>query len=85
MGAHDNHYSAAFTRIRDAVAALPVDSAVLDGEAIVLRVEIRILETRREDVRVAQSTVTVCFARLSLSQIRSAHNGDAVRRGSVAE
>ena len=26
-----------FTRIRDAVAALPVDSAVLDGEAIVLR------------------------------------------------
>ena len=30
-------YSTAFTRIRDAVAALPVDSAVLDGEAIVLR------------------------------------------------
>jgi len=30
-------YSKAFTRIRDAVAALPVDSAVLDGEAIVLR------------------------------------------------
>ena len=30
-------YSNAFTRIRDAVAALPVDSAVLDGEAIVLR------------------------------------------------
>ena len=27
----------AFTRIRDAVAALPVDSAVLDGEAVVLR------------------------------------------------
>jgi bifunctional non-homologous end joining protein LigD len=26
-----------FTRIRDAVAALPVDSAVLDGEAILLR------------------------------------------------
>src|SRR3954463_12103217 len=30
-------YSKAFTRIRDAVAALPADSAVLDGEAIVLR------------------------------------------------
>jgi bifunctional non-homologous end joining protein LigD len=30
-------YSKAFTRIRDAVAALPVDSAVLDGEAILLR------------------------------------------------
>ena len=30
-------YTNAFTRIRDAVAALPVDSAVLDGEAIVLR------------------------------------------------
>jgi bifunctional non-homologous end joining protein LigD len=27
----------AFTRIRHAVAALPVESAVLDGEAIVLR------------------------------------------------
>ena len=26
-------YSKAFTRIRDAVAALPVDSAVIDGEA----------------------------------------------------
>jgi bifunctional non-homologous end joining protein LigD len=31
-------YSNAFTRIRDAVAALPVDSAVLDGEAIVMRI-----------------------------------------------
>jgi len=30
-------YSKAFTRIRDAVAALPVKSVVLDGEAIVLR------------------------------------------------
>src|SRR6478609_5893045 len=30
-------YSSAFTRIRDAVAALPVDSAVLDGEAIIMR------------------------------------------------
>ena len=30
-------YSKAFSRIRDAVAALPVDSAVIDGEAIVLR------------------------------------------------
>src|SRR5436309_12060545 len=27
-------YSSAFTLIRDAVAALPVDSAVLDGEAV---------------------------------------------------
>jgi ATP-dependent DNA ligase len=26
-----------FTRIRDAVAALPVASAVLDGEAVILR------------------------------------------------
>ena len=30
-------YSKAFTRIRDAVAALPVESAVLDGEAVVVR------------------------------------------------
>ena len=30
-------YSTSFTRIRDAVAALPVNSAVLDGEAILLR------------------------------------------------
>jgi bifunctional non-homologous end joining protein LigD len=30
-------YSNTFTRIRDAVAALPVDSAVLDGEAVVFR------------------------------------------------
>src|SRR4051794_32512056 len=30
-------YSQAFIRIRDAVAALPVDTAVLNGEAIVLR------------------------------------------------
>jgi bifunctional non-homologous end joining protein LigD len=32
-------YSSAFVRIRDAVAALPVDSAVLDGEAILLRAD----------------------------------------------
>jgi ATP-dependent DNA ligase len=32
-----SEYSTAFTRIRDAVAALPVNSAVLDGEAILLR------------------------------------------------
>jgi bifunctional non-homologous end joining protein LigD len=32
-------YSSAFTRIRDAVAALPVESAVLDGEAILLRAD----------------------------------------------
>src|SRR3954465_1402007 len=30
-------YSKAFTRIRDAVAALPVESAVLDGEAVLMR------------------------------------------------
>jgi bifunctional non-homologous end joining protein LigD len=30
-------YSGAFTRIREAVAALPVDSAVLEGEAVLLR------------------------------------------------
>jgi ATP-dependent DNA ligase len=33
-------YSKAFTRVRDAVAALPVESAVLDGEAIVMRAPI---------------------------------------------
>src|SRR3954454_22156939 len=32
-----SYYSKAFTRIRDAVAALPVDNAVIDGEAVVLR------------------------------------------------
>src|SRR3954463_1189554 len=32
-------YSNAFTRIRDAVAALPVNSVVLDGEAILLRAD----------------------------------------------
>jgi hypothetical protein len=37
VGSTTSDYSKAFTRIRDAVAALPVDSAVLDGEAIVLR------------------------------------------------
>ena len=37
MGSTTSDYSKAFTRIRDAVAALPVNSAVLDGEAIVLR------------------------------------------------
>jgi bifunctional non-homologous end joining protein LigD len=30
-------YSSAFARIRDAVAALPVHSAVLDGEAVLMR------------------------------------------------
>src|SRR3954466_4859703 len=30
-------YSKAFTRIRDAIAALPVESAVLDGEAVLMR------------------------------------------------
>jgi bifunctional non-homologous end joining protein LigD len=30
-------YSKSFTRIRDAVAALPVDSAVIDGEAVLMR------------------------------------------------
>jgi bifunctional non-homologous end joining protein LigD len=30
-------YSAAFSRIRDAVAALPADNAVIDGEAILIR------------------------------------------------
>jgi bifunctional non-homologous end joining protein LigD len=30
-------YSTAFTRIRDAVAALPVESALLDGEAVLVR------------------------------------------------
>jgi bifunctional non-homologous end joining protein LigD len=34
--------SKAFTRVRDAVAALPVESAVLDGEAIVMRAPIRV-------------------------------------------
>jgi bifunctional non-homologous end joining protein LigD len=30
-------YSTGFTRIRDAFAALPVDNAVLDGEAVLMR------------------------------------------------
>jgi bifunctional non-homologous end joining protein LigD len=30
-------YSSAFTRIRDAIAALPVESAIIDGEAVVIR------------------------------------------------
>jgi bifunctional non-homologous end joining protein LigD len=34
-------YSKAFTRIREAVAALPVESVVVDGEAVVLRPEHR--------------------------------------------
>src|SRR4051794_35339182 len=33
-------YSKAFTRIRDSVAALPVDSAVIDGEAVLMRSDI---------------------------------------------
>ena len=37
MACTTSDYSKAFIRLRDAVAALPVDSAVLDGEAIVLR------------------------------------------------
>jgi ATP-dependent DNA ligase len=40
-------YSSAFTRIRDAVAALPVDSAVLDGEAIVFCASITLPISRR--------------------------------------
>jgi len=30
-------YSKSFTRIRDAVAALPVGSALVDGEAVLMR------------------------------------------------
>jgi len=37
-------YSNTFTRIRAAVAALPVHSAVLDGEAIVFRSAVPIFE-----------------------------------------
>ena len=37
VGPHHVGLQHTFTRIRHAVAALPVDSAVLDGEAIVLR------------------------------------------------
>ena len=32
-------YSKAFTRMREAVAALPVENAVIDGEAMVMRTE----------------------------------------------
>ena len=39
MGPYHVGLDNTFTRIRDAVAALPVDSAVLDGEAIVLRTD----------------------------------------------
>jgi bifunctional non-homologous end joining protein LigD len=37
LWARTTSYSKSFTRIRDAIAALPVESAVLDGEAIILR------------------------------------------------
>src|SRR4051794_16585735 len=37
MGRGPCDYSSAFTRIRDAVAALPIDCVVLDGEAVLLR------------------------------------------------
>jgi ATP-dependent DNA ligase len=37
MGAHDLRLFDGFTRIRDAFAALPVDNAVLDGEAVLMR------------------------------------------------
>jgi ATP-dependent DNA ligase len=36
-GAHDLRLFDGFTRIRDAFAALPVDNAVLDGEAVLMR------------------------------------------------
>jgi ATP-dependent DNA ligase len=36
-GRRTSDYSKAFTRVRDAVAALPVDSAVIDGEAVLMR------------------------------------------------
>ena len=42
-------YSKAFTRIRDAVAALRVHSAVLDGEAILVAYDI--MEVDGQDVR----------------------------------
>src|SRR3954454_16302818 len=32
-------YSKAFTRMRDAIAALPVDNAVIDGEALAMRTD----------------------------------------------
>ena len=57
-------YSKAFTRIRDAVAALPVDSAVLDGEAIVLRTDnsfdFEALRSARVKQRRSWSPMTSC-------------------------
>ena len=37
MGRNRERLFEGFTRLRDAMAALPIDSAVIDGEAIVLR------------------------------------------------
>jgi ATP-dependent DNA ligase len=37
MGRTTSDNSSVFRPIRDAIAALPVDSAVIDGEAIILR------------------------------------------------
>jgi hypothetical protein len=39
VGQNDQRLAKAFTRIRDAVTALPIESAVLDGEAILLRTD----------------------------------------------
>ena len=55
-------YSKAFTRIRDAVAALPVESAVLDGEVIILRPD--------SGVASLASTVLYCFAEVSSTMRR---------------
>ena len=56
-------YSKAFTRIRDAVAALPVNSLVLDGEAVILRpdnsFEFEALRSRQGQQRRSWSPMTL--------------------------
>jgi hypothetical protein len=72
-------YSNTFTRIRDAVAALPVDSAVLDGEAIVLRTPIT--DVRPEPLEARRKRLAKLLARKTKAirhgiQISEAITGD---------
>src|SRR5436305_11027373 len=56
-------YSASFIRIRDAVAALPVETAVLDGEAIVLRPD------NTSDIRIRGPTLSAGPSRGDLDRL----------------
>ena len=85
MGAHHVRLFQGFHpyRIRDAVAALPVDSAVLDGEAIVMRsadrCDFEALRSRQgqaEAILVAYDVMEVETARTcALSLWKSAGSG----------